>query len=184
MLKEITDFGDTDLLCYRAPKDCLPRRGRVGAGAEYDETSPGQVLLPTSPRWGEGLRARQDALFDPVLDSINQAYGMEFHITEGLVPIPQPQASLTRLKALCEAADDRELAALFVLTPLLGSVLLALSLWKRLISFEKALACSRVDEAFQAEQWGQDAQEKARWETKQRDIEACVVFLDLQANEK
>ena len=46
--------------------------------------------------------------------------------------------------------------------PLLGSVVLALALWRGFLSGPAAFAASRVGEDFQAEQWGRDAEAEQR----------------------
>ncbi len=164
------------LASQRAPADRAAMLEEVLGYAETD------LLCYSAP--SSALRARQNTHFDPVLDAINQAYGIAFEVTGEIVPITQPEASLTRLRGLFEGANDRELAALFVLTPLLGSALLTLSVWKQLIPLGKALICCRVDEDFQAEQWAEDPAEKSRWETKRQEIEQCVFFLDSQPIDK
>jgi chaperone required for assembly of F1-ATPase len=126
----------------------------------------------------EKLRSRQDALFDPVLALLSKEYGIAMQITDTVAPIPQPPESLAALHTLLKAANNREMAALFALTPLLGSALLAIALWKRHITAEEAIAASQLDEAVAAEQWGEDEAEKTARENKAKDIRQCVIFLD------
>lgn len=144
-LEEIARYGETDLLCYRAP----------------------DVVL----------RQRQASTFDPILAWAAQQ-GVALNVTDGVMPITQPSESLTMLRNIFAHATDHELAALAMLTPLLGSALLTLALWKGKISVEAALVACRLDEDFQAEQWGEDAEAAASWANKRRDILAATFFLD------
>ena len=170
LLAEIMGYGETDLLCYRSPVIPAQAGISVKAGARGERNS--------RLCGNDSLRARQDAIFDPILFAITEAYGIGFTVTEEIMPIAQPEDSLTRLRSEFEGADNRELAALFVMTPLLGSALLALAVWKGLIPLEQAIEAATLDETFQAEQWGEDAEEKARRDSKSADIRECAAFLN------
>lgn len=125
----------------------------------------------------EKLRPRQDALFDPILEVLNKTYGIALQVTDALAPIAQPEASLNALKTLLDASNDRELSALFVLTPLLGSALLAAAVWKGLTSLETALDAATLDERAQAEQWGEDEAEATARKARGKDAQICHRFL-------
>lgn len=163
------------LAAERAPRD---REAMLGEIAAYGETD----LL--CYRAGEPkLAALQTALFAPVLKALSERLHIDCVVTQGVMPVPQPEAAQRRLYALFNEARDHELAALFVLTPLFGSALLALALWKELISLDKAVECARVDEDFQAEKWVQDPEEQAAWQYKRQDMEICAFFLRSQASD-
>ena len=168
LLAEIMAYAETDLLYYRAAHNapCL--------------TFPLEGEGSEQKRVGEGgnLRMRQDAIFDPILSAITKAYGLCFTVTEGVMPVTQPEASLLRLRMLFEETNDRELAALFVMTPLLGSALLSLAVWKGLTTVDQAIAAATLDESFQAEQWMEDAEEKARRDARGADIRQCALFIN------
>lgn len=157
LLADIAGYLETDLLCYRAPlqNDALPI---------------------DSPN--EQLRALQVQHFDPILDWVKRDYAAAFITTDGLMPVPQPQASIEKMASLFAAANDQELAALAMLVPLLGSALLTLALWQGFVDVEAALTAARLDESVQAEAWGEDTEVAHKWAAKCRDIRACAVFLD------
>ncbi|MDX2095362.1 MAG: ATP12 family protein [Alphaproteobacteria bacterium] len=150
LLAEMAGYATTDLLCYRAP---------------------------VAAEGGEALNRLQAQHFDPVLDWAAQEHGLHFVLTDGLMPVPQPRASLEKIAAHYAAANDHELAALALMVPILGSALLALALWKGLLTAEEALAAARLDETVHAQKWGEDAQIAAQWAAKARDVRAAVIFL-------
>lgn len=115
--------------------------------------------------------------FTPVLDWCSKTYAVRFHLTEGVMPIAQEAATLEKLRSIFAESNDHELAALAMMVPLLGSALLALALWKGAIDVEAALTAARLDETFQAQKWGEDADTAAKWAAKARDIRASAFFL-------
>jgi chaperone required for assembly of F1-ATPase len=156
LLADITGYAETDLLCYRAPI--------ADAGLPIDSHS-------------EELRTLQVQHFDPILEWAKLQHGMGFAITKGLMPVPQPAASLQRIAALVAAANNHELAALALIVPILGSALLALALWQQKITVEEVLIACRLDEAVQAKHWGEDAEVASKWAAKARDVTAAAFFL-------
>lgn len=152
LLKEIIGFCETDLLCYRAPKN---------------------------EEIGEALRHRQDLAFDPVLTWVQQTYGVQFAITESLMPIPQPKEALTIVQKEFAGATDAELLTLAELCGILGSALLTLALWKHAITPEHAMEAARIDEACHAERYGLDPVVEAKWAQLEQIVERCCQNLCL-----
>jgi chaperone required for assembly of F1-ATPase len=68
------------------------------------------------------------------------------------------------------ALDDYALAGLALAAGTLGSVILALALQRGRLSGDEAFALSRLDEAFQEEQWGIDAEAAERTAVLRRDM--------------
>lgn len=122
------------------------------------------------------LAARQAKHFNPVLDWAAQQ-GVKLNVTEGVMPVTQPTESLHRLHQHLAVASDSELAALAMMVPLLGSALLAWAVWQGALTIEDALNAARLDEEFQAEKWGRDAEAEAAWAPKARDLRAAAFFL-------
>ncbi len=71
------------------------------------------------------------------------------------------------------------LAALHVLASITGSLVLGLAVWTASSSAGEAFALSRLDEAYQAEQWGADreAEERAARLAREMDMAARLVAL-------
>lgn len=112
----------------------------------------------------------------PVLDWA-ATQGITLHTTEAVMPVAQPPASLNVVREMVSKADDIELAALAMATPLLGSAVLALALWKGAVQIDQAIVCARIDEDFQAAKWGQDSEAKAQWMKREVDIRGSATVL-------
>jgi len=109
-----------------------------------------------------GLVARQETLWEPVLDRAEAELGLTLVRAAGIVHRPQPPETLARVKALALGLDDFGLSGLAFGAPLFGSAVLALALQRGWLSGEAALGLSRVDEAWQEEKWGVDAEAAER----------------------
>ncbi len=124
------------------------------------------------------LAERQAAAFDPVLAFAERRLGARFRLAGGLIPVAQPDLSLAAVRAAVEAhADPIALAALADLTSLSGSVLIALAVAQGELTGEAAWAAAYVDENFQIERWGRDAEAQARQDARGRDFAAAVFAL-------
>jgi chaperone required for assembly of F1-ATPase len=127
----------------------------------------------------EGLVARQKALWSPVLDWARDVLGAGFSLAAGVVHIAQPKEALARIAAALEALDPFRVACLHVMTTLTGSALLALAHARGRLNLEDAWAAAHVDEDWQIEQWGRDAEADARRVKRFAEFEAASRFLTL-----
>jgi chaperone required for assembly of F1-ATPase len=118
----------------------------------------------------EALTRRQEVRWTPLLDWANADLGLRFERAAGIVHRSQPRETLERAEALALALDDYALAGLALAAGTLGSVILALALQRGRLSGDEAFALSRLDEAFQEEQWGIDAEAAERTAVLRRDM--------------
>lgn len=125
------------------------------------------------------LAARQEAVWRPLLDWANGACGVPFAVTSGVMPVVQPPTTALALRAALEPFDETEIAALASATVATGSIVLALALAAGCLDADEAFAASMVDEMFQVERWGEDAEAAARRQALHREIRAAATFLDL-----
>lgn len=125
------------------------------------------------------LVKRQQDAWGPLLDWAEGEHDLAFVRAAGISPQPQPPQTLLRFEALALDLDDFRLAALAYAGALFGSSILALALIRGRLSGEEAYALSRLDEAFQEEQWGIDAEAAER--TAQLHGEAVVLEAWLKA---
>lgn len=102
-----------------------------------------------------GLIARQAAAWDPWLDAI-AARGMALRVTSGIVHVAQPEESLAALTAEVARRSHFELAALYDLVAITGSLVLGLAVAEGQLDASDAFNLARLDEDWQAEQWGVD----------------------------
>jgi chaperone required for assembly of F1-ATPase len=77
------------------------------------------------------------------------------------------------------AHTDLALSALYNLTHISGSLVIALALSEGQLSAEDAFAAAQLDELFQIERWGEDPIATERHRGIRRDIEAGTRFLTL-----
>jgi len=109
-----------------------------------------------------GLLARQQARWGPVLDRAEAEAGLRFVRAAGIVHQAQPPDTLAKVKALALGLDDFRLTGLAFGAALFGSAVLSLAVQRRWLSGEAAFGLSRLDEAWQEEKWGVDAEAAER----------------------
>ena len=127
----------------------------------------------------EPLVQGQSAQWDPILGWSRKALGVRFEVATGLMPIPQPEQATAAVAASLDGLDAFRLAALHVMTTLMGSALLALAHARGLLTAEAAWAAAHVDEDFQISQWGEDAEAAARRGRRWAEMRAASRMLTL-----
>jgi chaperone required for assembly of F1-ATPase len=125
------------------------------------------------------LSARQQAVWQPLVEWAALRYNAPFEITAGVIPIAQPTATLQALAAAVGKHDNFTLAALMVATTACGSLVIALALAEGRIGADEAFAASQLDESFHIEAWGEDAEQTERRRVLAGDIAAAARFLSL-----
>lgn len=110
----------------------------------------------------QALIERQAAQWGPLLDWAQAELGFALHRTSGIVHRAQPPETVARAQALALALDDFGLAALLRAAGLFGSAVLAFAVQRGRLGGGEAYERSRLDEAFQEEKWGVDAEAAAR----------------------
>ncbi|PIB92934.1 ATP12 family chaperone protein [Caulobacter sp. FWC2] len=108
------------------------------------------------------LVERQDREWGAILDWAKAEFGLVFIPVGGIIHQPQPPATLAAVEALALTLDDFSLAGVAFASGLYGSTVLALAVRAGRLTGRKALDLSRLEEMFQAEQWGEDAEATAR----------------------
>lgn len=135
-----------------------PNRAAVEAEiAGYAETD----LLCYRAYAPEALVAAQASSWDPLLDWASETLGIALQTITGVIPAPQPAASLAAAARAVGAETDLGLAALHELTTLAGSVIVALAVRRGRLSPDAGWRLSRIDEDHQAALWGRDAEADA-----------------------
>jgi len=110
------------------------------------------------------LVARQSAAWSPIHDRLIAEYDLQFLAATGIVHREQPPEALAKVREIALSLDDFGLAGLAFGTALFGSAILAIALWRGWLTGEQAFEVSRVDESFQEEKWGVDAEAAERTE--------------------
>lgn len=151
------------------------REAVIAAIADYGTTD----LLCYRAEAPAALAARQAAAWDPLLDWAAAVLGAPLQVTAGVIPVAQEAASLSRLHAEVAGFDAFALAALHDLVMIPGSLVIGLALARGRLTAGEAWAIASIDETWQAEQWGEDA-EAAEFAAGKRDaLIAAQRFLQL-----
>jgi len=125
------------------------------------------------------LVERQQRLWQPLLDWAVQRYDAPLLVGEGTAFVMQPEASTAKLRAAVAAHGDLALSALYNLTHVAGSLVIALAVSEGHLTPEEAFAAAQLDELYQIERWGEDPIAAKRHAGIRQDIAAGARFLAL-----
>lgn len=125
------------------------------------------------------LVERQAAAWDPLLQWARRRYDVDFAVTEGVTFVAQPDDTIRRLGHAVAALDPFRLAALSPLVTISGSLIAALAVLEGQLTPQQAWAAVTVDEAWQLEQWGEDAEAVAALRNREADFLAAARLLTL-----
>jgi chaperone required for assembly of F1-ATPase len=153
LARDLISYAETDTLCYRADPD-------------------------------EPLHARQIEVWEPLLKAFERRHGLRMVRVSGIVHRPQDEGAMAALEARLAAQSPFVLAAMAVKTKLAASLVTALlaldseaeaqvlALWQA--------AC--LEEEWQAELWGRDAEAEARRSRRSADFLRAWRFARLAAD--
>jgi chaperone required for assembly of F1-ATPase len=147
-----------DLADYAIDVVSVDRDGTIAAILPYAETD----TLCYRAEEGEALRRRQDAAWEPLLTAAERRYDIHFERIGGIIHRAQPEATLARLRMVLAAQDAFTLAALHTLTSLASSLVLGLAALEPGAEAEALWDAANLEEDWQAELWGKDAEALAR----------------------
>jgi len=119
----------------------------------------------------------EEARWSPVRDWAGEALGVHLVTTEGIVASPQPDASLQAARDYALSLDDFRLTGLLYGCGLYGSALLAMAAMEGCLTAEDAYELSRLDEAWQADRWGEDEEAQAITEARRQEAKALGLWL-------
>jgi chaperone required for assembly of F1-ATPase len=125
------------------------------------------------------LVARQATAWDPLLDWAAETLAARLTVTTGVAPVPQPPAATASLTACVAAQTPFALTALADLTALSGSLVIGLAARHGPWVPAELWDASRIDEEWQAAQWGRDDEADAAADAKRRDFLQAHLFWQL-----
>lgn len=120
--------------------------------AEYGGTD----LLSYRAETPRALVVQQAQMWDPLLDWADETFGARLAVTQGVMPVAQDPVALERLVAPMHDMSKFRLAAFHDLVALSGSLVLAYAAAWGARPPEEVWSLSRLDEDWQAEEWGRD----------------------------
>ncbi|WP_371060576.1 ATP12 family chaperone protein [Rhodosalinus sp. 5P4] len=154
----------------------VPHRAEVVAMlCEYGATD----LLCYRADTPEELARRQAEGWDPMLDWARARLGAPLSAATGVMHVAQPEASLAALRGEVKRHDAFELVALHDLVTISGSLVLGLAASAREVTPERVWALSRIDETWQQERWGEDAEAAAAADARRAQLLEAHRFLEL-----
>ena len=143
--------------------------------AAYAETD----LLCYRAEHPQPLADRQALIWEPPLTAVEQSLGCAFHRTAGIGHVAQPGETLERVRARFAGYGPHWLAALDPIVTITGSAVLALALAEGLAKADDVFDASVLDELWQEEQWGADAEALETRKGRRALFDAAVQFLRL-----
>ncbi len=132
--------------------------------------------------WAEHPRelvARQEQLWQPLLEWVRERYDAHLEVCRGIIHKEQPARSREALAKAVEGLDDYRLAALSSAVSVSGSLVVALALVDGRLEAGEAFDAAELDASYQIERWGEDAEASARRGGVRRDLVAVSEFLHL-----
>ncbi len=166
----LTRLATTTLDRVATQRDAIIRQTANYAGTDlvcYRATHP------------PALAARQQAVWQPLIDWAVLRYDAPLVVTTGVIPKTQSATSLRAFAAAVTENDDFALTALHVATAACGSLIIALALFEGHLDAEGAFTTAQLDESFQIEAWGEDAEAAERRRALAADIQAAARFISL-----
>jgi chaperone required for assembly of F1-ATPase len=142
--EDILRYASSDMLCYRAD-------------------APRELVQRQSERW------------DPLIDWAASEIGANLVLAEGVMHVEQPRQAIAAVDGwLRSRREPLRLACLHVMTSLTGSAILALAVEAGRLGADEAWALAYLDEDWNAEQWGSDAEALSLRSARWRDMSAAA----------
>ena len=125
------------------------------------------------------LQAEQAAAWNPILAWAEDRFGVEFALTQGILPIDQPPATVAALRDAVFAVDPWRMTALTPLVTVGGSLVAGLASVARAFDAERLWEAVSLDELYQERRWGADSEAQKTRAAHKRDWDNAVRFLSL-----
>jgi chaperone required for assembly of F1-ATPase len=123
------------------------------------------------------LVKRQAEGWDPWLDWVRQRHGVTMTVAAGMSHVDQTPDALLGLRQALEELDAFALGAVHVIASITGSLVLALAVAEGAANGAQVFHLSRIDEAYQAEKWGVDAEAEKRATSLAHELDKAVELM-------
>ena len=127
----------------------------------------------------EMLVARQAESWDALLAWARRRYDVDFACVSGVMHASQPKETVRKLGHSVATLDPFRLAGLSPLVTIGGSLVAGLAVLEQMMPGEDAWEAVSLDDRWQLEQWGDDAEARAALDARRRDFLAAAHFLEL-----
>jgi len=153
-----------------------PDKDAFAAGlAKYAETD----LTCYRAEGPQTLVARQGESWDALLGWARRRYDVDFATCSGVMHIAQPEETVRKLGHAVASLDAFQLAGISPLVTIGGSLVAALAVLEKMMPATEAWEAVSLDDRWQMEQWGADAEAEAALDARRRDFLAGARFLEL-----
>ena len=125
------------------------------------------------------LLTRQAESWDALLGWARRRYDVDFATCSGVMHIAQPGETMRKLRHAVAALDTFQLAGLSPLVTIGGSLVAALAVLEEMMPATEAWEAVSLDDRWQMEQWGADAEAEAALDARRRDFLSAALFLEL-----
>lgn len=165
-------FFYRDMADYALDVVAGDRAGVIAETLPYAETDT--LCYRAEP--DEAFAARQRLMWEPLLADAETRLGVKFVRVSGIIHKPQPPETLTRLLAELEGLNPFELAALRNTTSLAASLVIGLAALLPGADLDALWDAANLEEDWQAELWGKDAEAMDRREKRAAAFAAAARF--------
>lgn len=129
----------------------------------------------------EPLYRRQIELWEPLVSALEAREGVKLERVSGVIHRPHDDATPARLRMRLAELDDFSLAALQVLASLPASLCIGLAALEQDADPQALWDAAHLEELWQVEQWGPDAEAEARRDKRKAEFLAAFEFARLAA---
>ena len=157
------DLATPDLAAFAAP---------IAAYAQSD------LFCYRDARDG-ALQAEQAAAWNPLLAWAEARHGIEFTLTQGVLPVDQPEATIAALRDAVLEQDVWRITALTPLVTIGGSLVAGLALVERAFESDALWDAVSLDELYQERRWGADTEAQRTRAHREADWHHAARFLRL-----
>lgn len=157
------DLAAPDLAAFAAP---------VAAYAQSD------LFCYRDARDG-ALQAEQAAAWNPLLAWAEARYDIEFTLTQGVLPVDQPEATIAMLQDVVLAQDAWRITALTPIVTIGGSLVAGLALLESPFDADDLWEAVSLDDLYQERRWGADNEAQKARAAHKRDWDNAARFLTL-----
>lgn len=125
------------------------------------------------------LADRQEESWGALLVWARRRFDVDFCTTQGLLHVAQPEFTVQQLRSALLPLSTFQLAGMSPLVTIGGSLIAALAVLEGAVSPAAAWSAVSIDDRWQLEQWGSDAEAEAALTNRERDFMSAARFLAL-----
>jgi chaperone required for assembly of F1-ATPase len=156
----------------------IPRRSEVVDDiAKYAGTD----LICYRAQFPADLVGLQAEAWDPLVAWARRRYDAVLRVTAGVMHAPQPDATLAALRRAVNGTQSWALAPLHSAVSITGSLVIGLALLDGELGADTAWRAGQLDELYQIERWGEDAESAKARAARRADLDSAARMLLLVA---